>query len=259
MAPQTLPSLLLPVSFRKAVAESKLCWDLLKPKIEAGFVDLPQWTAPYGPMQGQPMLTEPLARFLSAELMGGKVAVPAGELVCGNGAGKKRCKSKGQLAQGQLVSARVCARLVVDLLGRAAFAARRPLLARPSVLVGLDPRERQLCGRVDRISQARAFVTRRHRLRVHQPARSGHVPPQHTHKPTPLRQAHAAKGAELGAGPAASAACTSAACASAAAGASAAAAEPRGLRKLSPLPPKGVGAGLNAAQRGFVPLSGAEL
>jgi len=85
MAPQTPPSLLLPVSFCKAVAENKLCWDLLKPKIEAGFVDLPRWTASYGPMQGQPMLTEPLARFLSAELMGGKVVVPAGELVCGTG------------------------------------------------------------------------------------------------------------------------------------------------------------------------------
>ena len=54
-----------------AVAENKLCWDLLKPKIEACFADLPQWTASYGPMQGQPMLTTPLAAFLAKYLFDG--------------------------------------------------------------------------------------------------------------------------------------------------------------------------------------------
>ena len=36
-----------------AVAENKLTWDLLKPRIEQGFTDLPPWTANYGPMQVQ--------------------------------------------------------------------------------------------------------------------------------------------------------------------------------------------------------------
>lgn len=34
-----------------AVAENKLCWDILKPRIEKGFQNIPQWSASYGPMQ----------------------------------------------------------------------------------------------------------------------------------------------------------------------------------------------------------------
>ena len=67
-----------------AVAENKLCWPMLKEKVEECFQDLPQWVASYGPMQGQPMLVDPLADFMAANLYGGLRPDPS-ELVVGTG------------------------------------------------------------------------------------------------------------------------------------------------------------------------------
>ncbi|KAH8051547.1 1-aminocyclopropane-1-carboxylate synthase [Aureococcus anophagefferens] len=52
-----------------AVAENKLAWRTLKPKVEACLRNLPDWVANYGPMEGQDALRAPLAAFLSARVV----------------------------------------------------------------------------------------------------------------------------------------------------------------------------------------------
>ena len=46
-----------------AVAENKLCWPRLKPRVEAALKQIPDWTANYGPMDGCAQLKGALARF----------------------------------------------------------------------------------------------------------------------------------------------------------------------------------------------------
>lgn len=67
-----------------AVAENKLCWDLLKNKATAALVDLEQWTSGYGPMQGQPRLRETLSNFLATHVFRG-ISPSPDELVVGTG------------------------------------------------------------------------------------------------------------------------------------------------------------------------------
>ena len=52
-----------------AVAENKLCWDMLKPRIESSLSDLPEWVLGYGPMEGQDTLRESLAAFMRKYLL----------------------------------------------------------------------------------------------------------------------------------------------------------------------------------------------
>ena len=68
-----------------AVAENKLAWRTLKPKVEACLTDLPDWVANYGPMEGQDALRAPLAAFLSARVV--KTRVDAAHLSCATGVG----------------------------------------------------------------------------------------------------------------------------------------------------------------------------
>eukprot|EP00927_Polykrikos_kofoidii_P049997 TRINITY_DN43963_c0_g1_i1.p1 TRINITY_DN43963_c0_g1~~TRINITY_DN43963_c0_g1_i1.p1 ORF type:complete len:491 (+),score=70.00 TRINITY_DN43963_c0_g1_i1:92-1564(+) len=66
-----------------AVAENKLSWDMLQPRVEKGFQGMESWVANYGPMTGQDMLLEPLAKFMEAHIT--HVPVQPKELVCGTG------------------------------------------------------------------------------------------------------------------------------------------------------------------------------
>jgi aspartate/methionine/tyrosine aminotransferase len=66
-----------------AVAENKLCWDLLKPRCERALLDIPQWTASYGPMGGNPRLMAPLAKFLEKHVF--CCAVAPEDLICTTG------------------------------------------------------------------------------------------------------------------------------------------------------------------------------
>mmetsp|Transcript_6064 Transcript_6064/g.19123 ORF Transcript_6064/g.19123 Transcript_6064/m.19123 type:complete len:492 (+) Transcript_6064:224-1699(+) len=71
-----------------AVAENKLCWPRLKPRLEKALASLPAWTACYGPMEGRPELKKALARFLDARVVrGAKPAVQPEHLSCAAGAG----------------------------------------------------------------------------------------------------------------------------------------------------------------------------
>ena len=68
-----------------AVAENKLAWRTLKPKVEACLRNLPDWVANYGPMEGQDALRAPLAAFLSARVV--NTRVDAAHLSCATGVG----------------------------------------------------------------------------------------------------------------------------------------------------------------------------
>ena len=52
-----------------AVAENKLCWPRLKPRVEAALKQIPDWTANYGPMDGCAQLKAALARFLDRRII----------------------------------------------------------------------------------------------------------------------------------------------------------------------------------------------
>jgi len=52
-----------------AVAENKLCWPRLKPRVEAALKQIPDWTANYGPMDGGAQLKGALARFLDRRII----------------------------------------------------------------------------------------------------------------------------------------------------------------------------------------------
>jgi len=52
-----------------AVAENKLCWPRLKPRVEAALKQIPDWTANYGPMDGGAQLKGALARFLDRRIV----------------------------------------------------------------------------------------------------------------------------------------------------------------------------------------------
>jgi aspartate/methionine/tyrosine aminotransferase len=52
-----------------AVAENKLCWPRLKPRVEAALAQVPDWTANYGPMDGGAQLKGALARFLDRRII----------------------------------------------------------------------------------------------------------------------------------------------------------------------------------------------
>ena len=52
-----------------AVAENKLCWDMLKPRFARALQDMPDWVANYGPMSGQMALRDPLAAFMRKHMM----------------------------------------------------------------------------------------------------------------------------------------------------------------------------------------------
>lgn len=52
-----------------AVAENKLCWSRLKPRVEAALRSVPDWTANYGPMDGRPPLKQALARFIDRRIV----------------------------------------------------------------------------------------------------------------------------------------------------------------------------------------------
>ena len=68
-----------------AVAENKLAWPVLKPRIEKGLSKLPDWVANYGPMEGQAALREPLAKFLETRVV--KAPVDPAHLSCATGVG----------------------------------------------------------------------------------------------------------------------------------------------------------------------------
>jgi aspartate/methionine/tyrosine aminotransferase len=68
-----------------AVAENKLCWDILEPRIRQGFALVPRWAMSYGPMHGQSMLREPLAAFMGKHIYKGAVIVDPEHLVVGVG------------------------------------------------------------------------------------------------------------------------------------------------------------------------------
>ena len=67
-----------------AVAENKLSWDVLKPRIHAALATCPDWVSNYGPMSGQPPLKEALAAFLGRRVAKG-CAVRPDDLVCASG------------------------------------------------------------------------------------------------------------------------------------------------------------------------------
>mmetsp|Transcript_62404 Transcript_62404/g.122567 ORF Transcript_62404/g.122567 Transcript_62404/m.122567 type:complete len:521 (+) Transcript_62404:134-1696(+) len=68
-----------------AVAENKLCWEILEPRIRQGFATVPQWAASYGPMHGFSMLRDPLAAFMGKHIYRGAVVVDPEDLVVGVG------------------------------------------------------------------------------------------------------------------------------------------------------------------------------
>ena len=73
-----------------AVAENKLCWPRLKPRVEAALAQVPDWTANYGPMDGCGQLKAALARFLDRRIirddrprvLGDHVSCAAGAAAC---------------------------------------------------------------------------------------------------------------------------------------------------------------------------------
>ena len=75
-----------------AVAENKLCWPRLKPRVEAALAQVPDWTANYGPMDGCGQLKAALARFLDRRIirddrprvLGDHVSCAAGAAACLN-------------------------------------------------------------------------------------------------------------------------------------------------------------------------------
>ena len=75
-----------------AVAENKLCWPRLKPRVEAALKQIPDWTANYGPMDGGAQLKGALARFLDRRIirddrprvLGDHVSCAAGAAACLN-------------------------------------------------------------------------------------------------------------------------------------------------------------------------------
>eukprot|EP00930_Biecheleria_cincta_P058847 TRINITY_DN44644_c0_g1_i1.p1 TRINITY_DN44644_c0_g1~~TRINITY_DN44644_c0_g1_i1.p1 ORF type:complete len:495 (-),score=59.91 TRINITY_DN44644_c0_g1_i1:442-1761(-) len=66
-----------------ALAENRLMWDRLKPRVMSAMQNLPDSAFAYIPMQGQVVLRQALSQFLERRVM--KVPVPPKELVCGTG------------------------------------------------------------------------------------------------------------------------------------------------------------------------------
>eukprot|EP00931_Biecheleriopsis_adriatica_P043881 TRINITY_DN25074_c0_g1_i1.p1 TRINITY_DN25074_c0_g1~~TRINITY_DN25074_c0_g1_i1.p1 ORF type:complete len:495 (-),score=107.34 TRINITY_DN25074_c0_g1_i1:46-1530(-) len=66
-----------------ALAENKLMWDVLKPRLLKALQQIPDCSFSYIPMQGQVALRKALSKFLEKRVV--KVPVPPQQLVCGTG------------------------------------------------------------------------------------------------------------------------------------------------------------------------------